>query len=78
MTPKEKAEDLLDKMERQTYKYQEYAGAIYKTCEIGYEGGKKCALIAVDEILNALSYKVSSNLEEINYFVEVKQEIQKL
>jgi hypothetical protein len=53
MTPKEKAKDLLDKMERQTYKYQEYAGAIYKTCEIGYEGGKKCALIAVEEILNA-------------------------
>ena len=51
MTPKEKAEQLIDRMSKQTYHYQEYAGARYTTCEIGYEGGKKCALIAVEEIL---------------------------
>jgi hypothetical protein len=51
MTSKEKAIELVDMMSNQTYKYQEYAGARYTTCEIGYEGGKKCALIAVDEIL---------------------------
>jgi len=80
MTPKEKAKDLLDKMERQTYKYQEYAGAIYKTCEIGYEGGKKCALIAVDEIISEIEPSVSMDVIEarIKYWEEVKQEIKKL
>jgi hypothetical protein len=39
---------------------------------------KQYSLIAVEEILNALSYKLSSNFEEIKYFVEVKQEIEKI
>ena len=42
MTPKEKALSLLDKMEKQTYSYQEYAGANSSISEIGYEAGKKC------------------------------------
>ena len=39
---------------------------------------KQYSLTAVEEILNALSYKLSSNFEEIQYYVEVKQEIEKL
>jgi hypothetical protein len=73
MTPKEKAEELLDKMSIQTYKYQEYAGANYKTCEIGYEGGKKCALIAVDEI-----FRNNTDESKHDYWIKVKEEIEKL
>lgn len=63
MTPKEKAEELV--------------GKFYFLVQTKEEQ-KQCALIAVDEILNALSYKVSSNFEELKYFEEVKQEIKKL
>jgi len=63
MTPKERAEELV--------------GKFYFLVQTKEEQ-KQCALIAVDEILNALSYKVSSNFEELKYFEEVKQEIKKL
>ena len=80
MTAKEKAEELLDIMSKQTYKIQPYAGANYETEEIGYEGGKKCALIAVDEIINALKIAdiISMSSWYINEWQEVKQEIEKL
>jgi hypothetical protein len=71
MTPKEKAKELFYKMRKQTYQYQEYAGAKYTTCEIGYEAGKKCALIVVDEILDVLNQLTL----EYEYWEEVKQEI---
>jgi hypothetical protein len=58
-------------MRKQTYQYQEYAGAKYTTCEIGYEAGKKCALIVVDEILDVLNQLTL----EYEYWEEVKQEI---
>lgn len=63
MTPQQKALELVDKFT------QTNGNAFF---------AKECALIAVDEILNALSYKLSSNFEEIQYYVEVKQEIEKL
>ena len=63
MTPKERAEELV--------------GKFYFLVQTKEEQ-KQCALIAVDEILNSLSYKVSSNFEELKYFEEVKQEIKKL
>ena len=74
MTPKEKAIELLDKMSIQTYSYQPYAGAHYNIEEIGYEAGKKCALIAVDEIINYL--EVDGFSTQIKYWLEVKQEIE--
>lgn len=66
MTPKEKAKELYDNF------YGLYPDQDAQFIAI------ECALIAVDEILNALSYKVSSNFEELKYFEEVKQEIEKL
>jgi hypothetical protein len=79
MTPKETAEYLLDTMSKQTYQYQEYAGSHYTTAEVGLEAGKKCAIIAVDEILyvlnemdDTLSYNSSI------FYNEIKQEIEKL
>jgi hypothetical protein len=80
MSAKEKAIELVDKMSIQTYSYQPYAGAHYNIEEIGYEAGKKCALIAVDEIIEALpcpeeyvcEWKFIDNTE---YWEEVKKEI---
>lgn len=87
MTPKEKAIELVDKMSSQTYSYQPYAGAHYVTEEIGWEAGKKCALIAVDDMLgNAGMIWGGRNTETgltardefRKYWQEVKQEIEKL
>lgn len=87
MIPKEKAEHLLDIMSNQTYQYQEYAGAHYTTAEVGWEAGKKCALIAVNEILNSeplypVTDPVGSVGENIanskKYWQQVKKEIEKL
>ena len=76
MTPKEKALSLLDKMEKQTYSYQEYAGANSSIAEIGYEAGKKCALITVNEILESFIERLTPY--QLKYWLEVKQELEKL
>jgi hypothetical protein len=73
MTPKEKAEELVDKFAR----IDGYEDSIYLSkCE--YE--KKCALIAVDEVLKEYGtyYKVEVNGKYVSYWQEVKQEIEKL
>ena len=63
MTPKEKAEELIDKMQRPLN--DDYA--------VDYNPYyKECALIAVDEILKTNPYKAR------NYWLEVKNEIEKL
>ena len=82
LTPKEKAESLLKTMSEQTYKFQEYAGANYSTDEVGYEAGKKCALIAVDEFIITLK-KIMPDYKEDSWhpacwWEEVKQELLKL
>ena len=76
MTPKEKALSLLDKMEKQTYSYQEYAGANSSIAEIGYEAGKKCALITVNEILESFIIRLTP--DQLKYWEAVKQELEKL
>jgi hypothetical protein len=65
MTPKEKAEELVNKM--------------FDYTEATYQAAKQCALIAVDEIINTIEF--SSQVDELsktNYWQEVKQEIEKL
>jgi hypothetical protein len=76
MTPAEKAKQLVQRF----YFSLPNNGGFTGPCNINdrWEEGKKCALIAVDEILNALSYKASSNFEELKYYTEVKQEIEKI
>ena len=68
MTPKEKAKELVDK-------YTQYVTEINE-----YEYAKNCALIAVDEIIKANPYEVSkTDIDStIDYWQEVKQEIEKL
>lgn len=77
MTPKEKAKVLIDLMESQTYSYQEYAGAHESVAEIGYEAGKKCALILTNEMIEFSSNKCCE-FQNVKYWEEVKQEIEKL
>jgi len=61
LTPKDKAEELYNKM----YDYSLFE-----------EEAKRCALIAVDEILNIKS--VDKDYDLSNYWEEVKQELEKL
>ena len=71
MTPKEKAEELVDKFINTFYKTQDF---VWKST------AKQCALIAVDEILQVdccdMSEKNFDN--HIDYWVAVEKEIEKL
>ena len=70
MTTKEKAEELVRKM------YLVHSNTASK---ITMYFAKECALIAVDEIIDALPESTSPyNLKQIDYWQEVKQEIEKL
>ena len=83
MTPKEKAEELVDKF------YQTTPNEYFVNEPIGIKGryksweqAKQCALIAVDEILklenNNGYYFDGTNVTSISFWQEVKQEINKL
>ena len=74
MTAKEKAIELVDKFMPKVYCYlgsglltNDYNG------EVAKENAKQCALICVYEIINILFQH-----HEIDYWKEVKQEIEKL
>jgi hypothetical protein len=69
MTPKEKAEELFNKMLDKAYEVDCLGGE--------YMVAKRCALIAVDEILNVIIGSYDYELEK-QYWQEVKQEIEKL
>jgi hypothetical protein len=73
MTAKEKAKELVNKMSSQTYSYQPYAGAHYNEEEVGWEAGKKCALLAADEVLGWMGADRGTE-----FWQEVKREIQEL
>jgi hypothetical protein len=65
MTPKEKAEELVNKMERPMD-----GVSIFRLA------AKQLALIAVDEVIEALHEHHWQNRLIINYWEEVKQEIE--
>ena len=69
MTPKEKAEELFNEMLDKAYEVDCLGGE--------YMVAKRCALIAVDEILNVIIGSYDYELEK-QYWQEVKQEIEKL
>jgi hypothetical protein len=71
MTPIEKAKELLEKMS-----YNDFDA----NHNCSYYVAKNCALIAVEEILNTLySIPFGNALDnELEYWEEVKQEIEKL
>jgi hypothetical protein len=64
LKPKEKAEELV-------YKFMD--------TRIPWKQSKLCALISVDEILFVLEFNLDFRMERsIGYYLEVKQEIEKL
>jgi hypothetical protein len=69
MTPKEKAKELTNSF---------YRIIPLDKMTIDYNLAKKCALIAVDEILNDPFYTNTINISGVYYWQEVKQEIEKL
>ena len=75
MTPKEKAIELVNKY------YNKIEHTISdEYAEVTKEITKVCALIAVDEILKAVDNPDETYLmkHSVNYWTEVKQEIEKL
>ena len=74
MTPKEKAKELFDKYADEFNFDDTYRG--YK------EQSKQCALISCDEILSLMikfhNRHIEDNSNEIIFWEEVKQEIEKL
>ena len=84
MTPKEKAEELVDKF------YQTTPNEYFVNEPIGIKGryksweqAKQCALRAVDEIINGYEFdslyiEHKRIMDNINFWDEVKQEIERL
>lgn len=82
MTPKEKAEELINKFIPHTKVFHEVLG-----WEEYIDSAKQCALIAVDEILNEIpteildTYKGETNFiinERFKFWEQVKAEIERL
>ena len=72
MTPKEKAQELYNK-------FLNPSGDTYLYNMLEHESAKECALIAVDEILEAINWhEFETPNKEIEYWEKVKQEIQNL
>lgn len=70
MTPKEKAEELVDKFENYSFMDIDQKTSSFSTA-------KQCAIIAVDEIIKVL-WHTHKNEIEFRYWQEVKQEIKLL
>lgn len=68
MTPKEKAEELVEKMLGDNNHY------LNKNIEIDKLIAKQCALDCVDEILESICHIAGEHLR-VKYWYEVKQEI---
>lgn len=75
MTPQEKAKDLVER-----YKKELLKGKYFISGFVIEELAEKCALIAVDELMNQLTVLPygMQYLLHIDYLEEVKQEIQEL
>ena len=83
MTPKEKAQELVNRMTRPTPKNEDFN--LYDDYYNDFNNyGKQCALIAVDEMLNYFSKETfmmaypEIAISEVAYLEEVKQEIENL
>lgn len=74
MTPKEKAKELVSKF---NFEHLSDTYILHQTVE----ESKRCALIAVDEILSAICFNMydeDAYNKEDNYWEEVKREINQL
>lgn len=78
MTPKEKARELVREFKKYAYYPKTKDDEIFVK-EIK-ENSKQCALIAVDEVLKSINwdYYEGSSATELNWWKEVKKEIERL
>jgi hypothetical protein len=81
MTPKEEAKELYDKFENACHNYFTYTGDGIEVAMLA----KQSALIAVDEIIEALNPLLKSGLNNDfdilklrGFYMEVKQEIERI
>lgn len=73
MTPKEKAISIIDKMyQSATWEKEEDYNPLQQ-----YQRVKKCALIAVDEIIKIIT-NLWGGIKEMDYWHQVKNEIEKI
>jgi hypothetical protein len=78
MTPKEKTKDVAIDLVNKYKPYVE-SGIINLYFDLELKNAKECAKIAIDEILVVLEFKLDFKMEKsIKYWLEVKQEIEKL
>ena len=80
MTPKEKAQELFWKYSK-VHNFSailDFDGNTHIDLEYGISKVNKCALIAVDEVIEALHQHHWQNRLIINYWEEVKNELEKL
>ena len=71
MTPKEKAEELVSRYRKEILKgkYRVNGFIVEEICQ-------ECALIAVDEIIDAIDWhKYEAPNDQLNFWFEVKREI---
>jgi hypothetical protein len=77
MTPADKAKQLVHRF----YFSLPNNGGFTGPCNINdrWEEGKKCALIAVDEIIDAIDWhEHKTPNKELNYWLDVRKEINKI
>jgi len=80
MTPKEKAEELVDKYINASFNCKDCNMPFcdIKCTQLSLNEAKQCALIAVDEMLNDCDPSSPFEIERINFWENVKNEIEKL
>lgn len=83
MTPKEKAIELVSKYcIKVEVSFIEHSIPTLVNASMRYSSAKECALIAVNEIIASIPTKPSNakmeRLDAIMFWIEVKQEIEKL
>ena len=74
MTPKEKAESLIDRFIPNTRIWNDEK-KVWEDC---IESAKRCALIAVDEIISIKLLWFQKDTEHLDFWKEVKEELLKI
>ena len=80
MTPKENAERLIKNFGKvDIFIHQDYKDIDCRIEDTDWKGTAEiCAIIAIDEIIIALNFNQLQNLKMIEYWIEVRQEIERL
>jgi hypothetical protein len=78
MTSKQKAKELVQKFRTKVNCYSDYDGDLKYDESVRVQNAKQCALIAVEEIIDAIKHEDNRMFYEIKFWQEVKTEIKEL